>query len=111
MAGAKGQRSFPPCGTIAAYRMHLRYGPPPCEECRKANRAKSVERRAQMCVCSDCGRLMQLAATYRCDWCYKKLRRSRPKRKKAPRVEPMVGPAVGGEVLDEAPAVPDPEQP
>jgi len=111
MVGHKGQQKFPPCGTTEGYRMHLKYGPPPCEKCREANRARSAARRAQMVVCPDCGRYMKMAATYRCDWCYKKLLKARPKRKKAPRVQPMVGPAVGDEVLDEAPAVPDPERP
>ncbi len=33
-----------PCGTLAAYRRHLRRGEPPCESCRQANSRANDDR-------------------------------------------------------------------
>lgn len=110
MAMPRGRRAHPEHGTIAAYRMHLKYGPPPCDDCKQANRAKSAQRRAEMIVCPDCGQLKKMAPTYRCDWCYKLYRDAHPRRKKAPRVKPaMEVPGGGTAVSPQAPALHDPE--
>jgi len=86
----KGQKTFPPCGTSAGYRAHIKYGPPPCDECRKANATKTAERRAQMIDCPDCGRRMALYCTYRCCTCYKRYLKARPKRRKVKRAPLIV---------------------
>ena len=36
-----------PCGTVAAYRRHLRHGEKPCRECSEANNREGRERRAK----------------------------------------------------------------
>lgn len=38
-------RGLKPCGTMAAYRRHLRRGEDPCDECREANTAASAASR------------------------------------------------------------------
>lgn len=109
MPGAKGRRSFPPCGTEQGYRMHCRYGPPPCDACKEANRLRVARRRAQLNVCVECGRLMPPASFYRCDWCYKKMLKAKPKKQRKPRVTPsMEAPDRGTAVLPQEPAVQDP---
>ena len=41
VTGAVGRRVSQPCGTLAAYRRHLKDGETPCEPCRAANREHS----------------------------------------------------------------------
>jgi hypothetical protein len=39
-------RDLKPCGTIAAYRRHLRHGEPPCESCLEAQRRANADERS-----------------------------------------------------------------
>lgn len=41
--GQPGRPATQPCGTVAAYKRHLRNGETPCEPCREANAAHHRE--------------------------------------------------------------------
>ena len=45
VAGRVGRPVERLCGTVAAYRRHLRRGETPCQECKDANSAEQRERR------------------------------------------------------------------
>lgn len=50
-------RSLRPCGTLAAYRRHLRAAETPCGPCAEANRVRQSERRAEaLRVAAEAGR-------------------------------------------------------
>jgi len=41
--GKPGRPATQPCGTVAAYRRHVRAGEPPCQPCRDAEAARQRE--------------------------------------------------------------------
>lgn len=101
----RGQQAFPPHGTIQGYRAHLRWGPPPCDECREANRLRTAARRSELVECVECGEVKPRAWHNRCDWCAKLYVRNRRKKKKVKRV-PV---AINGDQVPQAPGpLPDP---
>jgi hypothetical protein len=42
--GMPGPPATQPCGTVAAYKRHLRHREPPCDPCREANAAYQHDR-------------------------------------------------------------------
>lgn len=74
ITGPRIQPEPKPCGTLPAYRRHLRNGETPCEPCKAANGRRSQEHRdgRRNIECIDCGNERRHAGRGLCDPCHRR---------------------------------------